>query len=156
MPHLKTLDQFRTATFALSVALSGIAHAQLGSIIGTPSSGSADAVLHQASNGSPVSWIESTDGNQNRIRQYLAASGQIYAVSWDGPAMANLQALFGTWFNRYQQGAIDAQSSTSSLHSSFVDSNDLVVESSTRLRTFSGRAWLPAALPAGVTSDDIE
>jgi hypothetical protein len=156
MACLKMPQHFRSAAFALGIAASGLAHAQLGSTLGTSSSLSSDVVLHQASNGSPLSWVESTDGNQIRIRQYVAASGQIYAVSWDGPAMADVQALLGTWFNRYQQGAIAAQESASSLHSSLVDSHGLVVESNARLRDFSGRAWLPSAMPAGVTSADIE
>jgi hypothetical protein len=155
MHHTITLDHIRAATLTLGIAFSGLACAQLGTTYVTPSS-SPDVMLHQASNGSTVSWLESTDANRIRIRQYVAPTGQIYAVSWDGPAMPDIRALFGTWFGRYQQGAIEAQSNAGGLHSSNIEGSDLVVQSSVRLREFTGRAWLSAALPAGVTSTDIE
>jgi Protein of unknown function (DUF2844) len=119
------------------------------------SSDASAAVLHQADNGA-LRWQESTDANQIRVRQYVAPSGQIYAVSWDGPAMPDVAALLGTWFDRYRQGASAALSNANSLHSSRVDGSDLVVETAVRLREFSGRAWLPDALPAGVAAADIE
>jgi Protein of unknown function (DUF2844) len=155
MHHPTTFDHLRAATLTLGIAFSGLACAQLGATIVTPSSTSG-VMLHPALAGSSVSWLESTDANQIRIRQYVAPTGQIYAVSWDGPAMPDIRALFGDWFGRYQQGATEAQSSAGGLHSSSVEGSDLMVQSSVRLREFTGRAWLPGALPAGVTSADIE
>lgn len=158
MPHFRTLASPRIAAAAFVIAASGSAHAQLGStvaIAATSSSDASAAVLHQADN-SAVRWQESTDANQIRVRQYLAQSGQVYAVSWDGPAMPDVTALLGTWFDRYQQGASAALPNANGLHSSRVSDSNLVVENAVRLRNFSGRAWLPDALPAGVTAADIE
>jgi Protein of unknown function (DUF2844) len=155
MHYATTFDHLRAATLTLGISFSGLACAQLGTTFVTPSSPSS-LMQHQASAGSSVSWFESTDANQIRIRQYVAPTGQVYAVSWDGPAMPDVRALFGDWFGRYQQGATEAQASAGGLHSSSVEGRDLVVESNVRLREFTGRAWLPAALPAGVTSADIE
>jgi hypothetical protein len=36
------------------------------------------------------------------------------------------------------------------------ESPDLVIESSGKMRAFSGRAWVPAMLPSGVTAADIQ
>jgi Protein of unknown function (DUF2844) len=155
MHYPTPLDHVRAATLALGITFSGLACAQLGASFATPAS-SSDVVLHQTPNGSSISWLESTDANQIRIRQYVGPTGQIYAVSWDGPAMPDIRALLGDWFGRYQQGATEAQASTGGLHSSSVEGSDLVVQSSVRLREFTGRAWLPAAMPADVTSTDIE
>jgi hypothetical protein len=146
------------------IAASGPTHAQLGTTVaidasGTSSSsstpGATAAVMHQASN-SAVRWQESTDANQIRVRQYVSSSGQVYAVSWDGPAMPDVAVLLGTWFDRYRQDASAALPNASGLHSSRVSSSDLMVETAVRLRDFNGRAWLPSALPAGVTAADIE
>jgi hypothetical protein len=68
----KTLNLFRATTLALGITLSGLSHAQLGSSVTTLASSSA-TVLHQASNGSSASWLESTDSNQIRIRQYVSS-----------------------------------------------------------------------------------
>jgi hypothetical protein len=168
MPHVKSLTPLRATAAALVIAASGLAHAQLGTTVaiavavaaaGTSSSSNpADAtapVLHQAAN-SAVQWQESTDANQIRVRQYVSSSGQVYAVSWDGPAMPDVAVLLGTWFDRYRQEASAALPNASGLHSSRVSSSDLMVETAVRLRDFSGRAWLPSALPAGVAAADIE
>jgi len=164
MPHLKSLTPLRATAAALVIAASGPAHAQLGTTVAIAASGTssssnpADAtapVLHQATN-SAVRWQESTDANQIRVRQYVSSSGQVYAVSWDGPAMPDVADLLGTWFDRYRQEASAALPNAGGLHSSRVNSSDLMVETAVRLRDFSGRAWLPSALPAGVTAADIE
>jgi len=164
MPHVKSLTPLRATAAALVIAASGPAHAQLGTTVaiaatGTSSSSNpADAtapVLHQAAN-SAVRWQELTDANQIRVRQYVSSSGQVYAVSWDGPAMPDVAVLLGTWFDRYRQEASAALPNASGLHSSRVSSSDLMVETAVRLRDFSGRAWLPSALPAGITAADIE
>ena len=164
MPHVKSLTPLRATAAALVIAASGPAHAQLGTTVAiaatgiSSSSNTADAtaqVLHQAEN-SAARWQESTDANQIRVRQYVSSSGQVYAVSWDGPAMADVAVLLGTWFDRYRQEASAALPNASGLHSSRVSSSDLMVETAVRLRDFSGRAWLPSALPAGVTAADIE
>jgi len=164
MPHLKSLSPLRAIAAALMIAASGPTHAQLGTTVaidasGTSSSsstpGATAAVMHQASN-SAVRWQESTDANQIRVRQYVSSSGQVYAVSWDGPAIPDVAVLLGTWFDRYRQDASAALPNASGLHSSRVSSSDLMVETAVRLRDFNGRAWLPSALPAGVTAADIE
>ena len=168
MPHVKSLTPLRATAAALVIAASGPAHAQLGTTVaiavavaaaGTSSSSNpVDAtapVLHQAAN-SAVQWQESTDANQIRVRQYVSSSGQVYAVSWDGPAMPDVAVLLGTWFDRYRQEASVALPNATGLHSSRVSSSDLMVETAVRLRDFSGRAWLPSALPAGVAAADIE
>jgi hypothetical protein len=116
---------------------SGSAYAQLGATVaiaamGTSSSSdTADAsaaVLHQGAS-SAVRWQEPTDANQIRMRQYLASSGQVYALSWDGPAMPDIAALLGTWLDRYRQGASAALPNANGLHSSRVSSSDLTAES---------------------------
>ncbi|CAN7385827.1 DUF2844 domain-containing protein [Caballeronia sp. dw_19] len=164
MPHIKSLTPLRATAAALVIAASGPAHAQLGATVAivatgtSSSSNTADAappVLHQAAN-SAARWQESTDANQIRVRQYVSSSGQVYAVSWDGPAMPDIAVLLGTWFGRYTQEASAALPNASGLHSSRVSSSDLMVETAVRLRDFSGRAWLPSALPAGVTAADID
>jgi hypothetical protein len=116
---------------------SGSAYAQLGATVaiaamGTSSSSdTADAsaaVLHQGAS-SAVRWQEPTDANQIRVRRYVASSGQVYALSWDGPAMPDIAALLGTWFDRYRQGASAALPNANGLHSSRVSSSDLTAES---------------------------
>lgn len=152
------LASLRTALIIGACAVPASSHAQLGSTVlgATSSQGDSSAVvIHRAGNDA-LQWQESTDANQIRVRQYLSAAGQVYAVSWDGPAMANVAALLGTWFGAYQTSALAALPNAQSLHASHVERSDLVVETAVRLRDFSGRAWLPSAIPVGVTTADIQ
>jgi hypothetical protein len=98
MPHVKSLTPLQATAAALVIAASGPAHAQLGATVAiaatsiSSSSNTADAttpVVHQAAN-SAARWQESTDANQIRVRQYVSSSGQVYAVSWDGPTMPDV------------------------------------------------------------------
>lgn len=157
MSYRHKLNLLRASTAVFFIAAGGLVHAQLGSTASTAAdaSGTPAPVMHQADN-SALRWVETTDANQIQVRQYMLPSGLVYAVSWNGPAMPDLSTLLGTWFDRYRQGANVALENASGLHSSRVDGSDLVVETSVRLRNFSGRAWLPDALPAGVAAADIE
>jgi hypothetical protein len=160
MFYLHKLISLRVATAILLATAGGSVHAQLGSTIGTAAtaSGASDqfaAVIHQADN-SALRWQETTDTNQIRVRQYVSTNGRVYAVSWDGPAMPDVSTLLGIRFDLYRQGASAALENANGLRSSHVAGNDFVVETNVRLRDFSGRAWLPDALPAGVIAADIE
>ncbi|WP_232316421.1 DUF2844 domain-containing protein [Candidatus Burkholderia verschuerenii] len=110
--------------------------------------------MHQAGGGL-VDYRETTDAHGIVVRQYVDSSGAVYAISWHGPAMPNVQALLGAYFERFRSGA-SATVGDAGLHASRVADGDLVVENRVRLRQFSGRAWLASALPAGVSSSDIE
>lgn len=127
-------------------------HAQLGAT--KPANASDGAVVHQAQGGM-LTYRETTDAHGIVVREYVDPAGTVYAVSWRGPAMPNVQALLGGYFPRFRDGA-SASVGDVGLHAARVADGDLVVENHTRLREFVGRAWLASALPAGVSTADIQ
>lgn len=96
----------------------------------------------------------STDAGNTTINEYATNTGQIIAYAWEGPTMPNLRALLGKYADSYLNGAA-ALPPDGNLHASRVVRADVVVESNGPMRGYVGRAWLPAALPPGVTADDI-
>ncbi|MEX3813492.1 DUF2844 domain-containing protein [Paraburkholderia sp. BR13439] len=96
-----------------------------------------------------------TDAGNTTINEYATSTGLIVAYAWQGPTMPDLHALLGKYGDSYTTGAAAAAGS-GNLHSSRVARSDVIVESGGPMRGYVGRAWLPAALPAGVTSDDIQ
>jgi hypothetical protein len=80
------------------------------------------------------------------------ASGQVFAVSWKGPFMPDLQQLLGPHFSTFTNAA--AQNRLG-LHRAEMNTPGLVVRSTGRTRAFSGFAYLPDQLPQGVSVDDI-
>ncbi|MFM0199844.1 DUF2844 domain-containing protein [Paraburkholderia fungorum] len=95
-----------------------------------------------------------TDAGNTTINEYATNTGQIIAYTWDGPTMPDLRALLGKYADSYRTGAI-ASAPDGNLHASRVVRPDVIVESGGPMRAYTGRAWLPAALPPGVTAADF-
>lgn len=91
------------------------------------------------------------------VREYISPSGQVFGVSWSGPAMPDLKQLLGAWADRARQGVEDFHAAHGSVRGPVaVNTPDFVLQMGGRMGSHTGRAWLPAALPPGVTSDDIQ
>jgi hypothetical protein len=89
-----------------------------------------------------------------RVREYLNRDGMVFAVSWAGPVLPDLQRLLGTHFAAYTTAL--AELNHPGLHRSLrVASSALVVESDGHLRAYAGRAYLPALIPAGVSPAEL-
>ena len=87
------------------------------------------------------------------VREYVAPTGVVFAVSWQGPFKPDLQQLLGAHFDAFAQSTHRAGSPRTHV---VVSEPGLVVESSGHQRAFRGRAWLPAAVPAGVAIDTLQ
>jgi hypothetical protein len=88
------------------------------------------------------------------VRQYLSANGIVFAVTWSGPFKPDLRQLLGPHFDTMiarQSGTPHAGHPFTHLHE-----NKLVIESRGHPRSFRGRAYLPDAIPAGVSPQDIQ
>jgi len=87
------------------------------------------------------------------VTEYLNGNGVVYAVSWHGPSLPSLRQVLGNYFVNYQAAARHPLVRHRLVR---VDSPDIVIESSGKMRAFVGRAWVPALLPSGVTATDIQ
>ncbi|RDJ98343.1 DUF2844 domain-containing protein [Paraburkholderia lacunae] len=94
-----------------------------------------------------------TDMGNTTVTEYASSTGQIVAYTWQGPTMPDLRSLLAKYADSYRAGA--ALTAGGNLHTSRVVRPDVIVESGGPMRGYVGRAWLPAALPAGVTPDDF-
>ena len=110
------------------------------------------AVRVTANTGFAVHEIASPSGTV--LREFVGTDGRVFAVSWHGLVNPDLRQVLGTYYVRYEQGAATA------IHRSHrqlaIALPDLMFENSGRQRAFAGRAWVPAMLPAGVSTDDIK
>jgi hypothetical protein len=87
------------------------------------------------------------------VTEYQNSGGVVYAVSWHGPSLPNLQQVLGGYFTSYQTAA-----KTPVVRHRVVrlSNPDIMIESSGKMRAFVGRAWVPKLLPTGVTPADIQ
>ncbi len=91
------------------------------------------------------------------VREYVSpASGKVFAVAWQGPWPPDMRQILASYFDQFQQAA-QAQAGTARAMRRPIVINlpGLVVESSGHMRSFSGRAYIPAMLPPGVTAEAI-
>src|SRR5438128_12379146 len=87
------------------------------------------------------------------IREYYSSTGVVFGVAWDGEWPPDLQQLLGTYFNQYQRAVQSARHRVRGRVA--IDENGLIVQSSGHARSFSGVAYVPGLIPAGVTPDVV-
>jgi hypothetical protein len=87
------------------------------------------------------------------VREFVSPQGQVFAVSWKGPFKPDLRQLMGDYFDRYVQATPAARGGH---NASRIAQTDLVVQSMGHMRAFSGHAFVPGMLPAGVAESDLQ
>jgi hypothetical protein len=106
----------------------------------------------RSASGYSVHDITSATGT---VHEYLTPAGKVFAVSWKGTKTPDLKQMLGDSYPEMQQARASAPASRDHRHLA-VQTSQLVVQSTRYLRTSSGRAWLPAALPANLSASDIK
>ena len=136
------------------------------SSIGPAGQGAASTVMHQAAQASAASSASATGAsaytvkqttlaNGTVVREYVSQAGTVFGVAWNGPQPPDLAALLGSYFPQYVAG-VEANRAKGMRGFGAVDNSGLVVHSGGHMGAFSGQAWLPQALPAGVSTSDIQ
>lgn len=87
------------------------------------------------------------------IREFVAPTGAVFAVSWQGPYLPSMSLLLGQNFQRYATAPRSAGSNRSRL---LIDQPDLVVHAGGHIRSYAGLAYLPQLLPAGVSEEQLQ
>ncbi|REG51604.1 uncharacterized protein DUF2844 [Paraburkholderia sp. BL6669N2] len=169
------MSQFRilaatAASFALT-ALTAPAYAALGGAPTYPvtasstSAGAAGqnnaAVARFAASGNAASAnytvSQTTLPSGTVVSEYISAGNTVFALSWEGPTMPPLKTLLATYFPTYVQALTDAHATQGGGYGpAAVHQSALVVETGGHMGAFVGRAYLPQALPQGVSADDIK
>ena len=144
----------RLAVFALtSFAFTLPAHAALGAI-------EASVFADQAQSSATLRTVYASAYTMHElqvpagatVREYVSPSGVVFAIAWQGPTMPDLRQLLGTRFAEYVDAVAAARKARGPVS---IQLPDLVVQSGGHMRAFSGRAYLPAAMPAGITAEDV-
>ena|SRR6185312_1532049 len=91
------------------------------------------------------------------VREYVNASGIVFAIAWNGMSHPDLSALLGTYYADYQT-EIRSQSHhvKGSRFGRITAANHLVVERGGHMRNVRGRAYDLTLFPPGVTLQDIQ
>jgi len=118
---------------------------------------SASGSASSASAAASYTVRETRLGNGTVVREYLAADGSVFGIAWRGPQMPDLNDLLGSYFPQFVDGFKAVRAARGGGHGPVsVDQSNLVVRSGGHMGAFNGQAWLPSALPAGVSGSDIQ
>jgi Protein of unknown function (DUF2844) len=87
------------------------------------------------------------------VREYVAASGKVFAVAWTGPVLPDFRQTLGSYFDEYHSGASSPRVGRRHL---VLEHADLVVHSNGHMRAFYGNAYVPSLLPPNFSAADIK
>jgi hypothetical protein len=161
---MKSLPVFLTAVLALGAAClldlaARPAYAGLGATTASiePDRASMRGQLRSRSEAG-YSVDEITTASGTVVREYISPAGVVFAVSWFGPSMPNLQQTFGTYFTQFQAAVQARRAAEPQLrgHNHLeIDTPSLVVHAMGHMRHYLGMAYVPALMPTNLSISDL-
>ena len=141
------------AVVALTVALPASAVASLGDSVSSVEVDRAQtkSALVRIARQNAYTVHEMLSPTGTTVREYYGANGVVFGVSWSGQFPPDLRQLFGSYFDRYQNLVQQTRRSRKARGRMAVDDSGLIVRSTAHTRSFSGMAYAPNLLPAGVS-----
>jgi hypothetical protein len=139
---------------ALMLGYAGAAQAALGGLPEQFSDDGMTVVSSMSSTASNYVMRDTTLATGTHVREYVSGSGVVFALSWDGPVLPNLQALLGKYFDTMvSESAKTPRAGRSPLA---INLPEVVINSGGHMRAFEGSAWIPADLPPGFGADQVQ
>ena len=89
------------------------------------------------------------------VKEYVSPAGRVFGVSWRGPFIPDMQQLLGDYFEQYSAAAKAQREGHVGLQPLNIQEPGLVIQTAGHMRAYSGRAYDPGLLPAGVTPNDV-
>ena len=87
------------------------------------------------------------------VREYVSASGKVFAVAWQGPWPPDLRQVLSGYFAEFQQAAqASAQTGRKPI---VIEHPGFVMHAGGHMRFFAGRAYVPSMLPQGVSAEEL-
>ncbi|MFZ6749634.1 DUF2844 domain-containing protein [Undibacterium sp. Ren11W] len=98
--------------------------------------------------------LESVLTTGTTVREYIDANGIVFAVSWNGPFLPDLQNLLGKHFDTMRtEAARVPRAGYSQLQ---IIRPEVSIYSGGHMRAFIGRAWIVSEFPSDFKQEDIQ
>lgn len=92
------------------------------------------------------------DSTGTTVREFIAPSGKVFAVTWNGPLLPDFEQTLGRYFPEYNANASSPHAGRRHLN---IQGNDLVVSSHGHMRAYYGIAYVPSLLPVNFSFDAL-
>ena len=106
----------------------------------------------RVTNGTSYTVHEVRAATGHVVKEYVSPAGRVFAVSWQGPTIPDMQQIIGTYFEQYIRAAQARHGGHGPL---LIELPELVVQQGGHMRAFSGKAYVPQLLPQGVSAEAI-
>ncbi|WP_114973291.1 DUF2844 domain-containing protein [Rhodoferax ferrireducens] len=120
-----------------------------------PASGARMSAASPALRSSPYTLYEVLLENGTTVREYATPAGLVFAVTWRGPVLPDLNVLLGDYFKTFKVETDQMRQAGRRGSPVSIEGGGLVVRSNGRMRNFFGYAYVPDLVPAGVNIKDV-
>ncbi len=100
-----------------------------------------------------VHQLQSPNGTV--VNEYLGSTGTVFAVTWQGPFLPDMQQVLGSYFQQYSS-ALSSQPRQYGRHPLNIRQPALVVQTGGHMRAHWGRVFVPALVPQGVNAEQLQ
>jgi hypothetical protein len=99
--------------------------------------------------------IQTIDSDAATVREYIAPSGVVFGIAWNGMSHPDLTRLLGSYAGEYHDALRHTPHKPGRRHLQ-VKTNNVFVEKWGHMRNLQGRAYVPSLIPQGVSVDEIK
>ena len=99
---------------------------------------------------------EITAAGNTIVKEYVSPAGKVFAITWHGQFIPNMQQLLGTYFDQFAQAAKAQRESQPGHRPVSIQQPGLVFQNGGHMRAYVGRAYVPAMVPQGVNVDALQ
>jgi hypothetical protein len=99
--------------------------------------------------------VQELVSDANNVREYVASSGVVFAIVWNGLSHPDLTPMLGSYASEYRHALLQTPRKPGR-RSLQVKAVGVVVEKWGHMRNLQGRAYVPALIPPGVSVDEIK
>lgn len=99
--------------------------------------------------------VQELTSDSTTVREYVAPSGIVFGIAWNGLVYPDLTPLLGSYAVEYQEAQRHAPRNPGR-RSLQIRTNQVVVEKWGHMRNLQGRAYVPALVPPGINVNEIK
>lgn len=92
-------------------------------------------------------------GGGNAVREFVSPDGKVFGVAWKGTVMPQYSQLLGSYTKELAKAAESRRNHRAPL---VIHEPGFVFSAFGHMRFYSGRAYIPSLLPAGVLPQEIQ
>jgi len=157
MPLFRS-DEFKSFVLAAAVLIAALSPRMASATLGEPEItvqndvDRAHASIKSSQDRTGYRVHEITLPSGTSMREFVAPSGMVFAVTWRGPIRPDLRQALGQYFEPFVSAPRAKFADRRHLQ---IQQGDLIVQMSGHMRALFGRAYLSSAIPSGVNVGDL-